>query len=159
MFNLNDDESGGLGFGDDDADEGSRIGSAKLGFTLTHGGRSIDELKGDDFVAQGLGDDDDDEDDLEDDFGINRTVEGEEGAVERDPTRRNNFGGFGDDAGDEDVSGSVASRAATADVAGREDFEYSSYGVVSSPLVSSLIVNGPRTRSCPRSLPRASLTR
>jgi nucleolar protein 14 len=76
------------------------LGSSKAGFTLTHGGRSIDELKGDDFVAQGLGDEDED---LEDDFGINRTVEGEEGAVERDLTRRNNFGGFGDDAGDDDV--------------------------------------------------------
>jgi nucleolar protein 14 len=74
--------------------------SSKAGFTLTHGGRSINELKGDDFVAQGLGDEDED---LEDDFGINRTVEGEEGAVERDLTRRNNFGGFGDDAGDDDV--------------------------------------------------------
>lgn len=100
VFNLNDDESGGLGFGDDDAD--MHLGSSRGGFTLTHGGRAVDELKGDDFVAQGFADDD--EEDLEDDFGINRTVEGEEGAVERDLTRRNNFGGFGDDAGDDDVS-------------------------------------------------------
>jgi hypothetical protein len=57
-------------------------------------------LKGDDFAAQGLGDDDDDGE-LDDDFGINREVVGEE--REGDATRRNNFGGFGD-AGDDDVS-------------------------------------------------------
>jgi hypothetical protein len=95
---LNDDESAGLGFGDDDGE--LHLGSKNAGFTLTHGGRTIDELKGDDFAAQGLGDDDDGE--LDDDFGINREVEGEE--REGDATRRNNFGGFGDDAGDDDVS-------------------------------------------------------
>ena len=104
VFNLNDDESAGLGFGDDDGE--LHLGSKNAGFTLTHGGRTIDELKGDDFAAQGLGDDDDGE--LDDDFGINREVEGEE--REGDATRRNNFGGFGDDAGDDDVSRKVISR-------------------------------------------------
>lgn len=73
------------------------MGASNAGFTLTHGGRAVDDLKGDDFMTQGLGD----EDELEDDFGINREVEGEEGAVERDLTRRNNFGGFGDEPNDD----------------------------------------------------------
>lgn len=99
VFNLNDDDGAGLGFGDDDGD--MHLGSSSAGFTLTHGGRSIDSLKGDDFAIQGL-----DEDDLDDDFGINREVEGEEGAVERRDLRVRFGGGSedGDDAAAEEVS-------------------------------------------------------
>lgn len=99
MFNLNDDDAAGLGFGDDDGD--MHLGSSSAGFTLTHGGRSIDSLKGDDFAAQGL-----DEEDLDDDFGINREVEGEEGAVERQD-RRVRFEGGSEEG--EEVAGDVVS--------------------------------------------------
>lgn len=78
LYNLNDDEDISLGFDDDE--EGGLLGSSRS-FTLTHGGRSVDELRGDDFDAQGLMDDDDEE--LEDDFGIRRDGI-ETGILERD---------------------------------------------------------------------------
>lgn len=95
IFNLNDEEDGiggGLGFGDDD------FGSGQLGaFKLTHGGRAVDDLKGDDFRTQGL---DDDDDEVDDDFGINAT-EGQDG--EEAYARRAAMGAYGDGE-DEDVS-------------------------------------------------------
>lgn len=95
MYNLNDDEDVSLGF-DDDGEEGGLLGSSRS-FTLTHGGRSVNDLKGDDFDAQGLMDDDDDEE-LEDDFGIRRDGL-ETGALERD--LENGYGGQQDQAEDE----------------------------------------------------------
>jgi nucleolar protein 14 len=73
-----------------------------LGMTLTHGGRSIDDLKGDDFAAQGLGDDDDDE--LEDDFGLENTRRRAEpsGLIDRSTVKRSHFGGFEGDGDDEE---------------------------------------------------------
>lgn len=95
IFNLNDEEDGiggGLGFGDDD------FGSGQLGaFKLTHGGRAVDDLKGDDFRTQGL---DDDDEEVDDDFGINAT-EGQDG--EEAYARRAAMGAYGDGE-DEDVS-------------------------------------------------------
>jgi nucleolar protein 14 len=97
-FNLNDDDDTGfgMGFGDDDGDH---IGISKL----THGGRTIDELKGDDFAAQGL---DDDDDDLEDDFGLENTRRRAEasGAIDRNTVKRSHFGGFGEEGDEEEVS-------------------------------------------------------
>ncbi len=73
-----------------------------LGISLTHGGRSIDDLKGDDFAAQGLGDDDDEE--LEDDFGLENTRRRAEpsGAITGSTVKRNHFGGFGEDGDEEE---------------------------------------------------------
>jgi nucleolar protein 14 len=76
MFNLEDDDEG---FDDEEG-----MG----GLTLTHGGRSVMDLPGDDFVAQGLGDDQD-----EDDVNIGRRQ-----------VARTHFGGFGDDDDEEEVS-------------------------------------------------------
>lgn len=75
MFNLEEDGADLFGF----EDEGQALGG------LTHGGRSVNELKGDDFVAQGLGEDDEDE---------------ERGRVGMDQVRRAHFGGF--EQGDEE---------------------------------------------------------
>ncbi|KAJ9121125.1 hypothetical protein QFC24_004798 [Naganishia onofrii] len=90
IFNLNDDEDGiggGLGFGDDDLG-GGQLGAVKL----THGGREINDLRGDDFSMQGLMDDDDDE--IEDNFGINATS-GQDG--EEAYARRAAMGAYGED--------------------------------------------------------------
>lgn len=86
MFNLEEDGADLFGFDD----EGQQLGgSGGGGLTLTHGGRSVNELKGDDFVAQGFGEDDDEGDE-------------ERGRVGRDVVRRAHFGGFeqGDDEED-----------------------------------------------------------
>ena len=69
MFNLEDDSADLFGMDD----EGQTLGG------LTHGGRSVNELKGDDFEAQGFGEDDEDE---------------EKGRVGMDTVRRAHFGGF-----------------------------------------------------------------
>lgn len=75
------------------------MGGGHLGaFKLTHGGRAVNDLKGDDFQMQGLMDDDEDE--LEDDFGINAT-QGQDG--EEAYARRAAMGAFEDGAND-DVS-------------------------------------------------------
>lgn len=105
IYNLNDDEGDlGLGFGGDDDEEGGLLGSSRRGgFTLTHGGRAVDDLQGDDFVAQGLMDDDDE---LEDDFGHRKDgmeTDGVAGQIDENMVGRDHFGGFGED-GDEDVS-------------------------------------------------------
>lgn len=75
MFNLDDDDT----FGDDE--DGFALGG------LTHGGRSVMDLPGDDFDAQGLGDDDEDE------FS---------GAIGRRQVMRDHFGGFGRDDEEEE---------------------------------------------------------
>ncbi len=106
---MNDDHDEGLGFGDDDDDGTMHLGSTKQsgsgsgsrgGFTLTHGGRSVVDLKGDDFDAQGLGDD---EDDLEDDFGFVRRGGDEDDEMNGggESRRRGRFEG---DGGEEEVS-------------------------------------------------------
>lgn len=74
MFNLEDEEDLGL----DGFDEGTALGG------LTHGGRAVNDLPGDDFMAQGLGDDDDDE--LDDDE--------RRGRIDRRQVDRGHFGGF-----------------------------------------------------------------
>lgn len=75
------------------------MGGGHLGaFKLTHGGRAVNDLKGDDFQMQGLMDDDEDE--LEDDFGINAT-QGQDG--EEAYARRAAMGALEDGAND-DVS-------------------------------------------------------
>ncbi|KAJ9120818.1 hypothetical protein QFC22_002752 [Naganishia vaughanmartiniae] len=92
IFNLNDDEDGiggGLGFGDDDLG-GGQLGAVKL----THGGREINDLRGDDFSMQGLMDDDE----IEDDFGINATS-GQDG--EDAYARRAAMGAYGEDENDD----------------------------------------------------------
>lgn len=63
---------------------------------MTHGGRAVNDLKGDDFRTQGL----DDDDEVDDDFGINAT-EGQDG--EDAYARRAAMGAYGDGE-DEDVS-------------------------------------------------------
>lgn len=77
MFNLEDDDNL---FGDDD--DGFALGG------LTHGGRSVMDLPGDDFVAQGFGEDDEEE---------------TNGAIDRRQVMRNHFGGFGDEEEDEEM--------------------------------------------------------
>lgn len=77
MFNLEDDDAL---FGDDD--EGFALGG------LTHGGRSVMDLPGDDFVAQGFGEDDE---------------EDSHGAIDRRQVLRNHFGGFGEEEEDEEM--------------------------------------------------------
>ncbi|WVQ71682.1 hypothetical protein IAR50_001223 [Cryptococcus sp. DSM 104548] len=72
LFNLEDDEEdpfGGL-------DEGTALGG------LTHGGRSVTDLPGDDFVAQGLGDDDDPDEDVA------------KGRIDKRQVSQVHFGGF-----------------------------------------------------------------
>jgi nucleolar protein 14 len=76
MFNLEDDEQDLLGF-----DEGQQLGG------LTHGGRNVMDLQGDDFMAQGLGDDDEDDE--------------ERGTIGRRVVDRAHFGGF--ENGDEEA--------------------------------------------------------
>ena len=74
MFNLEDEDDGLDGF-----DDGEALGG------LTHGGRSVSDLPGDDFEAQGLGDDDEeDEDDRE-------------GRIHRRTVGHAHFGGFEED--------------------------------------------------------------
>lgn len=75
MFNLEDDEQDLLGF-----DEGQHFGG------LTHGGRNVMDLQGDDFMAQGLGDDEEDDE--------------ERGNIGRRVVDRAHFGGF--DNGEEE---------------------------------------------------------
>lgn len=79
MFNLEDDDQDIFGF-----DEGTALGG------LTHGGRSVMDLKGDDFMEQGLGDDDQDEDE-------------ERGNLSRRVVDQTHFGGFG--AGEDEENG------------------------------------------------------
>jgi len=94
MFNI-EDEDDLAGF--DEGDEGTALGG------LTHGGRSVVDLPGDDFVAQGLGGDDDDDDDDE-----------REGRIRRRDVGRGHFGGFGEDGAEEElVSPSSAEVAET----------------------------------------------
>ncbi|TYJ55430.1 hypothetical protein B9479_003933 [Cryptococcus floricola] len=72
LFNLEDDEEdpfGGL-------DEGTALGG------LTHGGRSVTDLPGDDFIAQGLGDDDDPDEDVA------------KGRIDKRQVSQVHFGGF-----------------------------------------------------------------
>ncbi len=91
-FNLQDDDDA-LGFGDDgDDDDGNHLGA-----TLTHGGRSIDELRGDDFAAQGLGDDEDED--------TRRRGEEVPGGIDGGTVKRSHFGGFGEEGEDEDEVG------------------------------------------------------
>ena len=66
LFNLEDEGEGLDGF-----DEGTALGG------LTHGGRSVVDLPGDDFDAQGLGEDDEDK-----------------GRIDRRTVNRVHFGGF-----------------------------------------------------------------
>lgn len=73
MFNL-EDEDDLAGF--DEGDEGA------LG--LTHGGRSVSDLPGDDFEMQGLGDDDEEEYDEDE----------REGRIHRRVVGKGHFGGF-----------------------------------------------------------------
>lgn len=54
MYNLEDEDP--FGMLDDGAEDGAALGG------LTHGGRNVMDLKGDDFEAQGFGEDDDDDD-------------------------------------------------------------------------------------------------
>jgi nucleolar protein 14 len=75
MFNLEEDDGG---FGDDD---GFALGG------LTHGGRDVMDLPGDDFVAQGFGEDDEEED---------------RGTIGRRQVNRTHFGGFGDEDEDDE---------------------------------------------------------
>jgi nucleolar protein 14 len=85
LFNLEDDTDvfGGL----DEGDEGTMLGG------LTHGGRSVMDLPGDDFDAQGFGEDDEDDEER-----------GDKGRVDMRTVRRDHFGGFGQDQEDELVS-------------------------------------------------------
>lgn len=75
MFNLEDEEDELDGF-----DEGTALGG------LTHGGRSVSDLPGDDFMLQGLGDDDEEEDE-----------DVKEGRIDRRLVSRGHFGGFDED--------------------------------------------------------------
>lgn len=75
MFNLEDEDDLGLeGF-----DDGNALGA------LTHGGRNVSDLPGDDFMAQGLGDDEED-DELDEDE--------KRGRIDRRQVDRGHFGGF-----------------------------------------------------------------
>lgn len=84
MFNLEDEDTGLDGF-----DESGLLGG------LTHGGRSVSDLPGDDFERQGLGaDEEGDEDD-------------EGGRIQKRQVSRGHFGGFEEEA-DEDEVGCAA---------------------------------------------------
>ncbi|WVR05233.1 hypothetical protein IAU60_002245 [Kwoniella sp. DSM 27419] len=89
LFNL-EDEGDSLGM--DLFDEGEAMGG------LTHGGRNVLDLPGDDFEAQGLGERDD-EDDLD------------KGRVDRRTVNRAHFGGFDGDADEEDLPERKKSKA------------------------------------------------
>ncbi|WVQ98733.1 hypothetical protein IAU59_005864 [Kwoniella sp. CBS 9459] len=80
LFNL-EDEGDSLGL--DGFDDGFALGG------LTHGGRSVLDLPGDDFDAQGFGERDDDED-------------GDKGRVDRRIVSRGHFGGFNGEEDDEE---------------------------------------------------------
>jgi nucleolar protein 14 len=71
MFNLEDEEEGLLGGFED----GEALGG------LTHGGRSVVDLPGDDFVGMGLGKGDEDEDEMR-------------GNIDRRRVAKGHFGGF-----------------------------------------------------------------
>lgn len=73
MFNLEDEDEP---FGE--LDDGFALGG------LTHGGRSVMDLPGDDFVAQGLADEDEDEE------------ENRAGRIDKRVVSRVHFGGFED---------------------------------------------------------------
>jgi nucleolar protein 14 len=70
MFNLEDDEEGLLG----GLDDGEALGG------MTHGGRNVSDLPGDDFVGMGLGRDEEDED--------------ARGNIDRSRVAKGHFGGF-----------------------------------------------------------------
>lgn len=74
LFNIEDEE----GFEDDD---GFAMGG------LTHGGRSVMDLPGDDFDAQGLGEYDEDD----------------SGAISRRQVSRQHFGGFADEDDEDEL--------------------------------------------------------
>ncbi|WVF72153.1 hypothetical protein IAT40_006965 [Kwoniella sp. CBS 6097] len=80
LFNL-EDEGDSLGL--DGFDDGFALGG------LTHGGRSVMDLPGDDFDAQGFGERDDDEDE-------------DKGRVDRRTVNRGHFGGFNGEEEDEE---------------------------------------------------------
>lgn len=88
MFNIEDDDDLS---GFDEGGAGTALGG------LTHGGRSVSDLPGDDFVAQGLGSDDDEEDDDE-----------REGRIRQRDVGRGHFGGFDEEA--EELVSSATSR-------------------------------------------------
>lgn len=79
MFNLEDEDEP---FGE--LDDGFALGG------LTHGGRSVMDLPGDDFVAQGLADEDEDEE------------ENRAGRIDKRVVSKVHFGGF-EEAMDEDL--------------------------------------------------------
>lgn len=81
MFNLEDEDEP---FGE--LDDGFALGG------LTHGGRSVMDLPGDDFVAQGLADEDEDE------------KENRAGRIDKNVVSRVHFGGF-EEAMEEDLVG------------------------------------------------------
>lgn len=71
----------------DEGDELDDFGDGNMLGGLTHGGRSVLDLPGDDFVAQGL--------DEEDDEGIK--------AIDRRAVSRSHFGGFAEGEDDEEL--------------------------------------------------------
>lgn len=75
LFNLDEDDT----FGDEE--DGFALGG------LTHGGRSVMDLPGDDFDAQGLNDYDDEDDN---------------GTIGRREVNRAHFGGFGHESEEEE---------------------------------------------------------
>lgn len=88
MFNLEDDDGDVFG----DLDEGFALGGG-----LTHGGRSVDQLKGDDFDAQGLGLGDREAEDEDEDVRMGR--------IGRGVVRNVHFGGGEGDEDEGDVDG------------------------------------------------------
>ncbi|WRT67141.1 uncharacterized protein IL334_004107 [Kwoniella shivajii] len=87
LFNLEDAEDELDGF-----DEGFALGG------LTHGGRSVLDLPGDDFEAQGFGERDDDEDETK-------------GTVDRRTVNKVHFGGFDGDEDEEELPERKKSKA------------------------------------------------
>ncbi|WWC61126.1 uncharacterized protein I303_103705 [Kwoniella dejecticola CBS 10117] len=87
LFNLEDEDNGLDGF-----DDGFALGG------LTHGGRSVMDLPGDDFDAQGFGENDDDEDE-------------DKGRVDRRTVNKGHFGGFDGEEDEEELPEKKKSKA------------------------------------------------
>ncbi|WWC90039.1 uncharacterized protein L201_004969 [Kwoniella dendrophila CBS 6074] len=91
LFNIEDDEDNGL----DGFDDGFALGG------LTHGGRSVMDLPGDDFDAQGFGERDDEDDD----------EDAKQGRIDRRTVNKINFGGFDGDEDEEELPEKKKSKA------------------------------------------------
>ncbi|WWC69462.1 uncharacterized protein I206_103402 [Kwoniella pini CBS 10737] len=87
LFNIEDEDNGLDGF-----DEGFALGG------LTHGGRSVMDLPGDDFDAQGFGENDDDDDN-------------DKGRVDRRTVNKVHFGGFDGEEDEEELHERKKSKA------------------------------------------------